>query len=116
MPERAKRWKQADFEWCRILTGICKFCRQFAREVVESLRMIKEPGEIKIMRKACAIADECLKRLVKTIKVGVSEDELEWNLLRFARQLGADGFSFRGGPGLLVREPLSSVIMGERAA
>ncbi len=62
--------------------------------LVESLRMIKEPDEIKIMRKACAIADECLRRLVKTIRVGVSEDELDWNLLRFARELGAEGFSF----------------------
>lgn len=67
---------------------------QLAGGLVEELRLIKEPGEIKIMRTACAMADECLKRLVRTIRVGVSEDDLEWNLLRFARELGADGFSF----------------------
>ncbi len=65
-----------------------------ASGLVESLRMIKEPEEIKTIRKACAIADECLRRLVKTSRIGISEDELEWNLLKFARQLGADGFSF----------------------
>lgn len=61
---------------------------------VESMRMIKDSEEMKIMRKACAMADECLTRLLKTIRVGISEDELTWNLLSIAHSLGADGFSF----------------------
>ncbi|MBI5411604.1 aminopeptidase P family protein [Candidatus Peregrinibacteria bacterium] len=62
--------------------------------LVQALRVIKDPEEIRVMREACRIADECLERLLKTIRVGVSEDELEWNLLSIARGLGADGFSF----------------------
>lgn len=62
--------------------------------MVDTLRMIKDVDEIRIIKKACKIADECLKRLTQHIKVGVSEDELEWHLLSIARDLGADGFSF----------------------
>jgi len=61
--------------------------------LVEKMRMIKDAGEMKIKREACRIADECMIRLAKTVKVGVSEDDLEWNLLKFARSLGASGFS-----------------------
>lgn len=62
--------------------------------LVESQRLIKDPSEIMILRQATRMADECLDRLVKTIRVGISENELEWNLLSIARELGADGFSF----------------------
>lgn len=62
--------------------------------IVEEFRMIKDADEMKIMRKAVKIADAAFEKLVKKVKVGVSEDELEWNLLKFARELGADGFSF----------------------
>ncbi|MFH1012352.1 MAG: Xaa-Pro peptidase family protein [Candidatus Peregrinibacteria bacterium] len=62
--------------------------------LVEELRMIKEESEVKLIRKACRMTDECLRRLVGKIKFGVSEDELTWELLKIARELGADGFSF----------------------
>ena len=62
--------------------------------LVEGLRIIKTPDEMKIMRKATVMADRCLAELVKTLHVGISEDEVEWNLLSIARKLGADGFSF----------------------
>lgn len=61
---------------------------------VERLRMIKHKEEIKVMKKAVRIADQAFEKLLTTVKPGVSEDDLEWNLLRFARELGADGFSF----------------------
>lgn len=62
--------------------------------LVESLRIIKDKEEVRIMKKAVSIADAAFEKLVKTIKVGISEDEVEWNLMKFARELGADGFSF----------------------
>lgn len=62
--------------------------------LVEGMRIIKDEAEIKILRKATAMADECLKQLVTKIKIGVSENDLEWELLQIARRLGADGFSF----------------------
>ena len=62
--------------------------------LVEKLRTNKDQSEIRIMRKACQITDECLTRFIRTIKIGMSEDELEWQLLTIVRKLGGDGFSF----------------------
>jgi Xaa-Pro aminopeptidase len=62
--------------------------------MVEELRMIKSDEEMKIIRKAVQIANQAFERLAKSIKVGDSEDDLEWRLLSFAHELGAGGFSF----------------------
>ena len=62
--------------------------------LVESLRLIKGEGEIRIIKKAVKIACRSLEELVKKIRPGVSEDELEWELLKIARKNGAEGFSF----------------------
>jgi Xaa-Pro aminopeptidase len=63
-------------------------------DLLEKVRMIKEPSEIRIIKKGVQITEEALKRFVKTIKVGQSEHEMEWKLLSIVRKLGADGFSF----------------------
>lgn len=63
-------------------------------DLLEKVRMIKEPSEIRIIKKGVQITEEILKRFVKTIKVGQSEDCMEWRLLSIARKLGAEGFSF----------------------
>ena len=62
--------------------------------LVEKMRAVKGENEIAIIKKAVKITDECLRQLVKTIKIGQSEGEIEWNMLSIARKLGADGFSF----------------------
>lgn len=67
---------------------------QPASGLVEELRMIKRPEELTIIRKAARITDQLLTEFKKTIRVGQSEDEMEWNLLSIARKLGAEGFSF----------------------
>ena len=62
--------------------------------LVEEMRMIKDSSEIKIMKKGCALADKCLKRLSKSFKIGVTEAELTSKLLLIAYELGAEEFSF----------------------
>ncbi len=62
--------------------------------LVESLRLINHDDEISLIKKACKIALKTLEAFQKTIKEGQSEDDMEWNLLSTARQMGADGFSF----------------------
>ncbi len=62
--------------------------------LVEQKRMIKAKDEIKIIRKAVGIANKAFEQFVKTIKIGQSEDEMEWNLFSICRKLGADKFSF----------------------
>ena len=65
-----------------------------ASGLVESLRVTKDEEEIKIIKQAVKIARESLKRLEKLIRPGMSEGDLEWELLWIAHELGADGFSF----------------------
>jgi len=62
--------------------------------LVEEMRAMKDEGEMKIIRAAVKITDECLRRWIDKVKVGMSEDDLEWNLRTIARNLGAEGFSF----------------------
>ncbi|MBU0706590.1 Xaa-Pro peptidase family protein [Patescibacteria group bacterium] len=62
--------------------------------LVESLRKIKDEAEIRIIKKAVKIACKSLRELAGKLKPGVTEDELEWELLKIARTNGADGFSF----------------------
>ena len=62
--------------------------------LVERMRMIKTPEEIRIIKKAVKTTEKALEKFVKTIKTGQSEDEMEWNLLTIVRKLGGDRFSF----------------------
>lgn len=62
--------------------------------LVESLRMIKDEAEIKIIKKAVQIHLQALRQFPKLLKPGVTEDQLEWELLKLVRELGAEGFSF----------------------
>ncbi|MBN1258678.1 aminopeptidase P family protein [Candidatus Peregrinibacteria bacterium] len=62
--------------------------------LVEEVRAIKKEEEMKIIRKAVRITEECLALWIKGVKVGMSEDDLEWSLRAIARGLGAEGFSF----------------------
>ena len=64
------------------------------RGLVESLRIVKDASEMAIIRKAVKIACESLNKLEKKLKPGMSEDDIEWELLKIARSLGADDFSF----------------------
>jgi len=82
----------AQFLAYRKLLGKTKF--KDISGLVEESRMIKSEDEMKIIRKAVQIANQSFEKLAKSIKVGDSEDELEWRLLNFAHELGADGFSF----------------------
>jgi Xaa-Pro aminopeptidase len=62
--------------------------------LVERMRQVKSAEEIRIMRKAVKIMCKAFEKFTKGIRVGQSEDEMEWNLLSICRVLGADGFSF----------------------
>jgi len=65
-----------------------------ASGMVEDLRIVKDASEIKIIKEAVKIACKSLDQLEKKIKVGMSENDVEWELLKLARANGADDFSF----------------------
>lgn len=62
--------------------------------LVESLRIIKDESEIRIIKKAVKIACKSLDELKKKLKPGLTEDDIEWELLKITRKNGAEGFSF----------------------
>jgi len=62
--------------------------------LVESLRIVKDVGEIKIIKAAVKIACKSLNKLEKKLKPGMTEGDIEWELLKIVRGFGADDFSF----------------------
>ena len=71
--------------------------------LVEGLRVVKDAGELDLIREATRIADAALLRLVEEGFTGRTEAEVAWALEGWMRDLGASGASFdiivAGGPG-----------------
>lgn len=65
-----------------------------ASGLIEQLREQKDAGEIAIIEKACAIADEGFEYILKMIRPGMTEIEVANQLDFFMRSLGATGTSF----------------------
>jgi Xaa-Pro aminopeptidase len=64
------------------------------RGVVESLRRVKEPGEVDVIRAAARLADEAFTAAVAAGVVGRTEREVAWALEREIRERGAAALSF----------------------
>jgi len=62
--------------------------------IVETLRTIKTPEEIKLMRKAIDCAAEAFAKTSKFIKHGLTEKDVAHQLEYYLRQAGAEGSSF----------------------
>jgi Xaa-Pro aminopeptidase len=62
--------------------------------LVESLRAIKDEGELEILRHACAITDRVFERLAEVKFVGRTELEVSWDLTRIFHEEGGDGLAF----------------------
>lgn len=62
--------------------------------LVESLRIIKTIDEIKKIEKAQIISQKAFESLLKTLKVGQTEDEISERLSKIIKSLGGQGLSF----------------------
>lgn len=62
--------------------------------IIEKQRMIKDEEEIRNLRKACSITDDCFDHLKEFIKIGMTEKEVALEIERFFKLNGADGLSF----------------------
>lgn len=65
-------------------------CRNF----VEDLRIIKSDEEIKRIEKAQIISQKAFGKLVKTIKIGQTEEEIAERLAKIIKSLGGEGLAF----------------------
>lgn len=62
--------------------------------LVESLRAVKEPGEIELIRKAVAITDAAFEFVEATIKAGMTEKQVAWELEKSMRENGSQALPF----------------------
>jgi Xaa-Pro aminopeptidase len=63
--------------------------------LVERLRAVKDEGELKKFRRACAITDRMFERLVSEVSfVGRRERDVAWDITRLYHEEGADEPSF----------------------
>ncbi len=62
--------------------------------MVESLRMIKEPGEIELITKAVEITDRAFKHALTLIRPGITEKEIAWRIEKYMREHGSDAVAF----------------------
>src|SRR3970040_2347148 len=65
-----------------------------ADDIVESLRVIKEPSEIEALAAAVALGDAAFEHTAALIKPGWTEKQIAWEIERYAREHGAEGLSF----------------------
>lgn len=72
------------------------------RGIVEEQRVIKDESEMRLMRRVCALSDAAFDRVAPTIRPGMTEKQVAWEIEKAMRELGADGPSFQtivaGGP------------------
>jgi len=73
-------------------------------DVLEPLRLVKTKDEIEKIRRACALADDCFKHVVRMIQPGVREFDIALDIEFFFRRNGAE----------LAFSPI--VVSGERSA
>ncbi|GIV90341.1 MAG: peptidase M24 [Chloroflexus sp.] len=62
--------------------------------VVEGLRMVKDAGEIELLRRAAAITDAALAAVLPALTPDMTEREAAWRIEVALHDLGADGPSF----------------------
>jgi Xaa-Pro aminopeptidase len=62
--------------------------------LVESLRVFKEPEEIEALDKAVALGDAAFQHVAERIEPGWTELQIAWEIEKYAREHGAQGLSF----------------------
>ena len=61
---------------------------------VEAFRLIKSQQEIEATRNALSLAEKSFQRVVNTLKPGLTEKAVAWEMERDMRESGADALSF----------------------
>jgi len=62
--------------------------------VVESIRAVKESGELDKMTQAAQLADRTFEHALSVIRPGMTERQLAWEIEKFMRENGSDPMSF----------------------
>ena len=62
--------------------------------MVESLRAVKEPGEIELINQAAGIADAAMAHIREELRPGMAEREAAWEIEKFMRAKGSQPVPF----------------------
>lgn len=73
-----------------------------APAIVDRLRMVKDPDEIETLRASIDLNEAAFAHLARTLRPGITERDLAWELESYVRTHGGEGVSFDpitvGGP------------------
>lgn len=78
----------------------------YEQSYIETLRLVKLPEEIELLKRAAAITDATFAHLCEWIQPGMTEKEIQWEITRKMLELGADGTAF---PSIVASGPNGSM-------
>ena len=71
-------------------------------DLVEQLRLYKEPGEVEALQAAVDLGDAAFVHVAERVEPGWTEKQVAWEIEKYIREHGGDGLSFdtivAGGP------------------
>lgn len=68
--------------------------KAFEHSPIEDARLVKQPDELELLKHAISITDQTFAHICEWIQPGMTEKEVQWEILRKMIELGADGTSF----------------------
>ncbi len=66
----------------------------YEKSYIDTLRLVKQPSEIELLRRAVAITDQTFTHICGWIQPGMTEKAIQWEITRKMLELGADGTAF----------------------
>lgn len=82
--------------------------------LVESLRMVKDEGEIALIEQAVDLADAAMTHIMEWMRPGVTEREVSWELEVYMRTQGAERLAFTTIVGSGPNGAMSHAVTSER--
>ena len=84
----------------------------FEQSPIDRFRIVKQPRELDLLKEAISITDQTFAHLCEWLQPGMTEKEVQWEILRKMVELGADGTSFESivasGPNSSMPHALAS--------
>jgi Xaa-Pro aminopeptidase len=84
----------SDYDKFRVAGESVYTLQPFEESCIERMRQVKQPRELELLKRAIAITDETFAHICAWIQPGMTEKEIQWEILRTMVALGADDAAF----------------------